>query len=516
LIERAQPLEKAQILGMTTTPRRLDDGEDEDEEYYYDGDDTTFGSDLENVFDFSNYALKYSRCQLVQRFSERAVKRGEYSAMTKDNLVVLRLCPSSSCSSNTSGGCSSGYGEYVISLKDYLATMMDYEAYKQESYCDFCSYCSTGSYYNKRRDLGESGDKDDEEDQQNQNSEDDEEKEAEAENDAEQQDANAADDEDGEVDEAEADGAEDAVAEDADEDGDIQEENQMQAQNYYGDGDDYYTASNSNSSSYYNDDSGPSYDCDSYQSSCNNYADTCSNSYSDYSSYLSCVQVGDGNGESKYYLGPYCDGSAIIMGIFYDPYCAQYAGNSVSINQVSGMSFNKHEFDTYYSGTCISCSGDESGPYGQANSLMCNQMYADSAKCNSNMAAKYDSTGYVSTYQSSVCEYTNSILNDAFDSTGSISSATTNKSSSASSSGSSSSRKVTAPQLSLLLLGSMLCLGLSLYSCYLHHEITNLLLKQLSMRGKLLPKQGRRHYDSASESDADSTSTGSDSRYVMA
>jgi len=373
------------------------------------------------------------------------------------------MCPSNSCSSSTSNGCNSGYGEFIIALKDYLSVMMEYESYKRESLCEFCSYCTNyygggrrilsaeihenqmKAYYGSGNDDGNSNGNDD---------------------------GNANGNDDG---------------------------------NVNGNGDDYYQASNS---TYYEANT-PDYDCDSYyKSACSGYVDTCTNSVSDYTEYLSCVEVK--SGESKYYLGPYCDGTAIIMGVFYDPYCSQYAGNSVNINQVSGMSFTKSEFESYYSGSCISCSSENDEPYGYANSLMCNEIYEDSAKCVSNMAVKYD-TGYVFNYQSTVCEFSKSILNDAFNSNGSISSV-----SASSTTSTRFSRRVTAPQITLLVLGTILCMGLSLYACYLHHEITNLLLKQLSMRGKLLPKPRKRAYDDSASESGDSTSTGDESGYVMA
>ena len=43
------------------------------------------------------------------------------------------------------------------------------------------------------------------------------------------------------------------------------------------------------------------------------------------------------------------------MGIFYDPYCSQYAGNDVNLKETTGVKFVKNIFAFTYHGKCLSC-----------------------------------------------------------------------------------------------------------------------------------------------------------------
>lgn len=126
---------------------------------------------VENSLSFKGYSLQYAKCAKVQRFSPYAVQKGEYSSMVSDDLVILRLCPKSSCNSSSKYGCSSGYGEYAIDVNDYMKAVVKYEHEKEQSFCEFCDACSNisssssksyktddDSYYgdngsNTRRDL---------------------------------------------------------------------------------------------------------------------------------------------------------------------------------------------------------------------------------------------------------------------------------------------------------------------------------------------------------------------------
>lgn len=48
------------------------------------------------------------------------------------------------------------------------------------------------------------------------------------------------------------------------------------------------------------------------------------------------------------------------MGIFYDPYCSQYAGNEVNIKDTTGVKFVKDIFAFTYHGYCMDCDSDVS------------------------------------------------------------------------------------------------------------------------------------------------------------
>mmetsp|Transcript_6247 Transcript_6247/g.9141 ORF Transcript_6247/g.9141 Transcript_6247/m.9141 type:complete len:452 (-) Transcript_6247:184-1539(-) len=407
LIDNAQPLREELPHFM----RQLEDNDDGQS-----SSSSSSSSSSANLLDFSSYSFRYATCQPVQRFSERSVKRGDYSSLVRDDLVIFRLCPQSRCSSSHDRGCSNGYGEYVASMYEYLSTMIQYKTTREQNFCEYCSTCAN----QRRRKLAYYADETQEEEEE------------------------AATDDNG-----------------------------------------------STSSS--------SIDCSSYSDKCNNYSSVCNSNESsaDLSEYVACTEVSYNN--KAFWISPYCDGGTILMGIFYDPYCSQFAGNSVKISEVTGKTFSKSLFSQYYSSDCISCASDSSGPYGTASSIMCNQLYSDSAKCNANMASAVDTTSY--DHDQSVCNFAESI-HYAFDSAGrySISKSET--------------RHVTSVQIALLLSACVACAFLSIYSCYVHHEITNLLLKQLSVRGKLVPSSGRQRAGYYSKSSIETVTEDEDIRFA--
>ena len=71
-----------------------------------------------------------------------------------------------------------------------------------------------------------------------------------------------------------------------------------------------------------------------------------------YLNYMECTEV-DG-----YYLRPRCDGfdKTISMGLYYDPFCSQYAGSKVNIDNL-GLGIQEDAFADFYGATeCIDCS----------------------------------------------------------------------------------------------------------------------------------------------------------------
>ena len=102
-------------------------------------DDYYIADDLK--YAFQGYSLKYAKCQTIKRFSEDAIKNGEYSAMVSDDIVILRLCPYQSCSSTKQYGCYYNFAEYAIGLGDYIKIMLKYSIDKNSNLCSFCATC---------------------------------------------------------------------------------------------------------------------------------------------------------------------------------------------------------------------------------------------------------------------------------------------------------------------------------------------------------------------------------------
>jgi hypothetical protein len=144
-------------------------GDEYDDDFYSDGgganrdDDAYYGDDGNKNNDdyhvqyrrnFDGYSLKYAKCQPVQRFSEEAIEAGEFSPMLTDDIVILRLCPSSSCKANKQYGCTSNYAEYAVGLTDYVRIMLHFKQDRRDQLCTYCQSCFS------RRELGGNGNDD--------------------------------------------------------------------------------------------------------------------------------------------------------------------------------------------------------------------------------------------------------------------------------------------------------------------------------------------------------------------
>ena len=427
-------------LDSSNTPafmRALDEGDGDD--YYID----------ENyMYSFDGYSLKYGKCQPVQSFSEEAIEAGEYTPMVTDDIVILRLCPSQFCASSKTFGCTYNYAEYAMDLTDYVRTMIRYSQDREGQLCDYCNYCAG----NANRRLNE-----DEENGENENQADNDE-------DNNEQDQNGDNNEqDQENEDADADGNENEEAQD---DGD-QDNNDGNAQQYSDrDCGDYLN--------YCQDEYGNSVCQEDQQGGGSAYM-----AIEGYLDYLDCVKIFDDDNYS-YFVRPRCNGStgAITVGVYYDKFCSNYAGNAVSLKDFN-LGFKETAFKEFYdSSTCIDCSESSYPPYFDANSNMCNKMHSSGAKCLTNL--EYDM--FDEQDDTSQCSFIKSVRYGTYDEEG-------NLYSSQSFFGGSSSHEVTDGQKVGLVLSAVLMASLALYSCYLHHSITNLLIKSLSHTDLLPPSR---------------------------
>ena len=66
-----------------------------------------------------NYAIKFQDCHSVTQWNGDNYN-DENDRILHKRLVRFRLCPVSSCSSSTSTGCSSKYGDYVVDINTFL------------------------------------------------------------------------------------------------------------------------------------------------------------------------------------------------------------------------------------------------------------------------------------------------------------------------------------------------------------------------------------------------------------
>jgi len=408
-----------------------------------------------DMISFSGYSLKFAKCQPVQYFSERALDRGEHSPMITSDIVVLRLCPTSSCSESTEYGCNYNFSEYAMELADYVQIMLEYAALKRDYMCDYCNNClaygnNNGGNNNGRR-LQDEGNNDGD---------------------------NQGDENDGNQDNEQ-------------QQGDYNNEQENDQNNNY-------NANNEgNNNNNYDADEAAMYACGGWSTYCGEYGDYCVNqnggednenggnymAFEDYEEYLYCAQV-DIN-DYAYFVKPRCDGNqgTIKMGIYYDNYCNQYAGNEVNLKN-AGLGFREGVFQDFYSSTCLDCSESDYPPY-DAASVMCNELHYGSAKCTEDMS--YDLFGDESD-DSTECSYIESIRFGTYNAYGQLTGG---------SSDGSTAEQITDTQKYVLIGAMALSVFFIVYACYLHHAMTNLLIKSLSHR-ELLPPSRHQNYRSRS------------------
>ena len=248
--------------------------EEEEEGRYYQNipEDDYFNK--KNMRSFQGYSLKFATCQKVQRFSVDAIQRGEYSSMVSDDIVVLRLCPTKTCSTYSQFGCSAGYGEYAMTASEYMTIIMTYQHAKHERFCAFCEDCG---YY-----------------------------------------------------------------------GDDASQSSYMANTCYAYSNE--CSNNAYSCGLNDDDNGGN---DAYGN--NNDGEDDESVYLQYLDYMDCQKVNDNNG-NYYYLSPYCDSnSKVSMGIYYDVYCEQYAGDDVDVTNYLGNNFNADFFSEAQEIDCLEC-----------------------------------------------------------------------------------------------------------------------------------------------------------------
>ena len=92
----------------------------------------------------AGYSIKFQGCHHVSQWNEDADEDNDVRIATK-RLVRFRLCPSDSCSANSSKGCNTGYGDYIIDMNTYLAAYFEakqeYQAFKCEYLQENVCYC---------------------------------------------------------------------------------------------------------------------------------------------------------------------------------------------------------------------------------------------------------------------------------------------------------------------------------------------------------------------------------------
>ena len=86
----------------------------------------------------SNFSIKFQGCHHVSQWNgeEDGGDDGDNVKIQTKRLIRFRLCPTDSCSTSSGGGCTSGYGDYIIDMNTFLESYYDaaeeYNQYKCE------------------------------------------------------------------------------------------------------------------------------------------------------------------------------------------------------------------------------------------------------------------------------------------------------------------------------------------------------------------------------------------------
>ncbi len=438
LLAKALPLDvykkeinvKGLYLGDSSS-RRLENYANDDanaQEEEYENEDDYYVNEY-NWVNFTGYSFKYAKCQPIKRFSQSAVEADEYSPMIVNDIVILRLCPSQYCSDSKTFGCNSNYIEYAIELTDYIRIMLRYEMDKSDQLCDWCDDCTgnrrtSQQYYYTWDDEGN------------------------------------------------------VVT------------NNVEV-------DDYYTSLDCTNYDTYCFDSYNNTVCDNNNNNNQNAADDVTDdatgystddgySFLDFEQYLDLIECTKING--GYFIRPRCDAysETLSMGIYYDKFCSQYAGNEVNLRDfnlgINPSYFNKFGKDS----GCQDCSDTGTAPTFSAKSNLCNRLEIEAAGCSSKASSAMKN--YTDASDTEHCSFIESVQYGAYDADGQLYMESHG-----------SLRRVTGSQKFLLTLSILVASGLAVYACYLHHAITNLLIKSLSNTDLLPPSKYRRRMSNKSK-----------------
>jgi len=97
---------------LMSKARRLEQDEDEDQMQW-----------------IADYSLKFQGCHHVYQWNQDVDEEEDVRLYAK-RLARFRLCPSDECSTSSSGGCQSGYGDYVVDMATYVNSY--YESFQQQ------------------------------------------------------------------------------------------------------------------------------------------------------------------------------------------------------------------------------------------------------------------------------------------------------------------------------------------------------------------------------------------------
>jgi hypothetical protein len=94
-------------------------------------------------FDMTSMSFHYTGCSAIKSWNdEMAQDENTDTVLMAQRMATFRLCPTAQCSSNTYNGCSSNYGDYVVSMDQFLLGMLAMQEDRVMGYCEYCQECA--------------------------------------------------------------------------------------------------------------------------------------------------------------------------------------------------------------------------------------------------------------------------------------------------------------------------------------------------------------------------------------
>mmetsp|Transcript_8436 Transcript_8436/g.20292 ORF Transcript_8436/g.20292 Transcript_8436/m.20292 type:complete len:434 (+) Transcript_8436:101-1402(+) len=329
---------------LLSQARRLEDG----------------GVDMSWVVD---YSIKFQGCHHVSQWNGDAEQDDQVRIQTK-RLIRFRLCPTEYCSTSTSSGCSSGYGDYIIDMNEFLDVY--FEAVEEQN-----EYTCQNAYNNC--------------DCQN----------------------NGADDYNEDMcyyDCYNAQGVADICMENNPYAEDGQDQQRFQIQ-------DYADCKETNFNNRRLEDAGNDQEDNADQQDAEEDNQEDNQDEQQQQQQENQNQYYEENAP-EYYIGPYCaeQGGSIYLGLFYDDTCTTFAdnkGGSYTYKTLTGQEL-PYSSKTIITNDCLSCQQVDNGDNNNNNnnngygvSEVCGQIYEEAGKCEKQLY----SAGVVAYPNENACNY---------------------------------------------------------------------------------------------------------------
>ncbi|KAL7472880.1 hypothetical protein ACHAXS_013262 [Conticribra weissflogii] len=437
-----EQMEETVEMRTTNHERRLNNDDDGADDDGADDDGISTASQWKSTygFDITQYSLSYYGCADAKQYDdEMAATEDAVGVLKMEHYAIFRFCPSMSCDptwmdvqnqggnnnnnnannyNNRNGnyninqeqrdydnigargsGCRNSYGEYMLTITEFLEIMAEYHAERFELYCEYCEECMYGVYQAWMKDMMQSMSEEYAEEMMEQ-----------YEQQQQQQNGNY----------------NNWNYRKLAEEGIIPRENVQK-----------WTRKLSQIDAKYQQLCEEFDSCKVYNSLCKQGIDD------DIEEYFECTEAENSYNGVEAYIAPHCsvdDGYTIELGVYSDQYCSDYVGPFVE--SYLGAEYTQDPLQDYYhprEQVCIPCKASEReyetleeqwedmqnweyDPDAEINDL-CEDLYASAMRCDKHFrfyGSQYETEYYSLQDMELSCQFIESVINDNFNEFGEV------------------------------------------------------------------------------------------------